>query len=700
MHFGAKVRTFIVFLYFFTYRTYKRKKENLKPLTEEVLTQVRQLLDSGIAIREIARTIGYDESTIRKRLKAGSGAKSLGRFKGVFTQEQEREIVDHCKALDLRFYGLTLKLLRSLAFQFAERNGITHQFSKNKKLAGRDWTRQFMKRNRLSLRIPRKTSVARTMGFNKQQLSQYFQNLKAVLNKYEFPANRIYNMDESGFQTVPNKLPKHVAPTGKREVAKNVAAEQGKTVTVVCSMSATGHYVPPLFIFARKRQNPLLIKDAPTGSALAVTDSGYMNSLKFLDFLEHFRNYTNPSIDSPVLLILDNHISHTSLEAITYARMNNIHMLSLPPHSSHRTQPLDRNFFRPVKAYYDDLCDNWITSNPGQVVTEYHVAGLFKQAYEKTATIEKAVNGFRMTGIYPLDENIFTEEDFLPSSVSEQEMEMDQVDIDDEDVHKQIVFEEDAESQNKDVIAENEAGETSVLNVFESPKPSCSGQNEIQQPGCSKQISEQLSATLPSDIIPLPIIQKKRKRTRKGLKSILLTSTPNKEQLEKVEEEKQYKIEEKRRKQSIRKNKAIMRNVFEEKGSKLKETRNESSSDSSKISLHDSSSDFDFSEIESESNSDSAQLSAGEFVVVKVYGKTKDAFRFYVIRIIAIMDDGCHGIFYKRAPNTMRFQETDEESFVNNSDIVRKLSKPLQTTSARFKNLLKFATDLSDLTLH
>ncbi|XP_072377473.1 uncharacterized protein [Diabrotica undecimpunctata] len=361
-------------------RTYKRKNENLRPFTDDVFMQAKHLKERGLSTREIGRTLGYDESTIRKRLKADRSVNFLGRFRPVFTPEQEKQIVDHCKALDLRFYGLTLKSLRFLAYQFAERNGIQHQFSKQSKLAGRDWTRNFMKRNRLSLRTPRKTSVARTMGFNKHQLTQYFQNLKSVLEKYKFPANKIYNMDETGLQTVPNKLPKHVAPTGKKEVAKNVAAEQGRTVTAACSMSATGHYVPPFFIFARKRLNPLLIKDAPTGSVLAVTDSGYMNSVKFLQFLEHFRKYTNPSAESPVLIILDNHISHTTLEAITYAKNNNIHLLSLPPHSSHRTQPLDRNFFRPLKAYYDDLCDNWTTSNPGQVVTEYHVAGLFKQA--------------------------------------------------------------------------------------------------------------------------------------------------------------------------------------------------------------------------------------------------------------------------------------------------------------------------------
>ncbi|KAJ8969592.1 hypothetical protein NQ314_001678 [Rhamnusium bicolor] len=466
--------------------TYKIKKENLKPLTEGLLRQARELNERRISLRETGRTLGYDESTIRKRLKAGSGVNSLGRFRAVFTAVQEKQIVDHCKALDLRFYELTLKSLRFLAYQYAQRNGITHPFNNETKLAGRDWTRKFMKRNQIEISCQ--------------------QNL------------------QHGFQTVPSKLPKHVAPTGKREVAKNVAAEQGKTVTVASSMSATGHYVPPFFIFARKRLNLLLIKDAPTGSALGVTDSGYMNSLRFVDYLEPFRKYTNPTAESPILLMLDNHISHTVIA-----------------HS-----PWTEFFFRPLKAYYDDLCDNWTTSNPGEVVTEYHIAGLFRQAYEK------AVNGFKMTGIYPLDENIFTEEDFLSSSVTEQANEteeIDDVDRGDRDMHSNIVFEEDRPEGNNEAEAEepieeadNLSDRANVSSEPESPKPGCSREYKSQISECSKENAEQLSVTLPSDILPLPILTKKRKQTRKGLKSTLLTSTPNKEELENIEQENRRKI--------------------------------------------------------------------------------------------------------------------------------------------------------------
>ncbi|CAH0559401.1 unnamed protein product [Brassicogethes aeneus] len=249
--------------------------------------------------------------------------------------------------------------------------------------------------------------------------------------------------------------------------------------------------------------------------------------------------------------------------------------------------------------------------------------------------------------------------------------------------------------------ADNLPDRANVLSEPESPKPGCSREYESQVSKCLKENNNQFSVTVPSDIIPLPILTKKRKRTRKGLKSTLLTSTPNKEELENIEQQKRRKIEEKEIKASIKRNKTIIKKVFDEKENSLKKNEYQSSSESeAQFSLHDSSSDMNFSESDAESNSGPPGYTSGEFAVVKVCGKTKDSFRLYVIRIIAMMDDGCNGIYYKRVPNTKRFLETEEEFFVNRADIVRKLSKPLPGSSARFKDFVSFSTDLSDLMLH
>ncbi|XP_072397939.1 uncharacterized protein [Diabrotica undecimpunctata] len=143
---------------------------------------------------------------------------------------------------------------------------------------------------------------------------------------------------------------------------------------------------------------------------MAITDSGYMNTSTFIKYLEYFKKHTSPTEENLVLLILDNHVSNTSLQAVTFAKDNFIHLLSLPPLSNHKTQPLDRAFFKPLKAYYESVADSWISSHPGPI---YHVAGLFSTSFAKTATIDIAREGSRSTGIYPLDKNIFSDVDFM-----------------------------------------------------------------------------------------------------------------------------------------------------------------------------------------------------------------------------------------------------------------------------------------------
>ena len=80
----------------------------------------------------------------------------------------------------------------------------------------------------------------------------FFYNLRALFEKHKFPPNRIFNMDESGITTVPNKLSKVIAGKGKTLVGKIVSADRGQLVTAVCCFCAAGMYVPPAMIFAVK----------------------------------------------------------------------------------------------------------------------------------------------------------------------------------------------------------------------------------------------------------------------------------------------------------------------------------------------------------------------------------------------------------------------------------------------------------------
>ncbi|KAG6458750.1 hypothetical protein O3G_MSEX011032 [Manduca sexta] len=96
-------------------------------------------------------------------------------------------------------------------------------------------------------------------------------------------------------------------------------------------------------------------------------------------------------------------------------------MLSLLPHTSHKMQPLDVSFYGPLKTAYKKECDFFMKSHRIEKITPYDVASLVKKAFNSVASISKGEAGFRSTGIFPLNPEVFTEEDFLAAEILQSE---------------------------------------------------------------------------------------------------------------------------------------------------------------------------------------------------------------------------------------------------------------------------------------
>lgn len=137
----------------------------------------------------------------------------------------------------------------------------------------------------------------------------------------------------------------------------------------------------------------------------------------FLDWLKHFVEHTKPALEDVVLLILDNHVSHISLDIYEFCRHNGVLMLSLPPHTSQWTQPLDLTFFGLLKLQYHKECDLPMKTNNYEKLTPYDIAPLFNKAYLKAASPEKAVNRFAAAGIWPMNPDKFSDQYAAPIEI-------------------------------------------------------------------------------------------------------------------------------------------------------------------------------------------------------------------------------------------------------------------------------------------
>jgi len=57
------------------------------------------------------------------------------------------------------------------------------------------------------------------------------------------------------------------------------------------------------------------------------------------------------------------------------------------------------SLFKLLKSNYNRAADNWMTSNPGQRITLFEMAGIFCKANDRAASVEKAKNRFETTGL-------------------------------------------------------------------------------------------------------------------------------------------------------------------------------------------------------------------------------------------------------------------------------------------------------------
>lgn len=81
----------------------------------------------------------------------------------------------------------------------------------------------------------------------------------------------------------------------KKQVGIVSSNKKRVLTTVICCCSVTGQYVPTFFIFKRKRLNPRFLDGAPPGSEATTTDSGWINSQKFVDWLQLFIQKVRPT---------------------------------------------------------------------------------------------------------------------------------------------------------------------------------------------------------------------------------------------------------------------------------------------------------------------------------------------------------------------------------------------------------------------
>lgn len=118
--------------------------------------------------------------------------------------------------------------------------------------------------------------------------------------------------------------------------------------------------------------------------------------------------------EKPILLILNGHGSHETSRILQLAEIHNIIILCLPPHTTHKLQPLNVGIFGPLQRAWLERCDAVVELTDSEMCIEDFIDE-YMQVRQALIRPSMIISAFKKSGIWPIDRTVFIDDDYTPS---------------------------------------------------------------------------------------------------------------------------------------------------------------------------------------------------------------------------------------------------------------------------------------------
>ncbi|XP_063232409.1 uncharacterized protein LOC134536584 [Bacillus rossius redtenbacheri] len=358
-------------------------------------------IQNGLSYRKCSQKYNIPTTVLHRHVKKGDKIKKKG-GQTVLSEEEEKILVDRLQVCAEWGYPLDSLTLRLIVKDFLERQGKNvPRFKDN--TPGRDFVYSFLERHKeaLSARMCQNIKRARA-AVSHDVISKYFDELEKEL--MNVPPSHIINFDETNLSDDPGKR-KLIFRRGCK-YPERVLNSSKASISVMFAASGDGKILPPYVVYRAQHLYDSWRVGGPQNSRYNRTKSGWFDSFCFSDWVETIAIPYLKKLDGTKYLIGDNLASHLSVDIIQLCNINNIKFIFLPTNSTHLTQPLDVAFFRPMKNSWRQILEEW-KKGPGRneaSVPKDKFPGLLKKLVS-TLKEDNVRSGFRKCGIVPLCRN-------------------------------------------------------------------------------------------------------------------------------------------------------------------------------------------------------------------------------------------------------------------------------------------------------
>ncbi|XP_035903113.1 uncharacterized protein LOC118507920 [Anopheles stephensi] len=381
---------------------------------------------SNVKLSDACKRFKVPRTTIQYRLSSRWQLGTCNGPKAILSSVEEHLISMWIVQMQQRGFPVTRNhLLRKIA-DYIALNGKTTPFKDNQPgsafcsmdnasylqlvhfcFTGRKWLEAFLRRNStISFRKPESVSSANSR-VSECDIIGWFTSVYKWLNDNDLcdilkDPTRVFNGDETSFYMHP-KTKEVLAQKGSRNVYEIEKAPAKQNITVMISFNACGFAVDPHVIFPGQRLKRDILQGFPSTWGVGHSERGWMDSKNYRLYIEKVFHpcLVKKGVTFPVILFVDGHISHKSIEVADVCQSLGIILIALYPNTTHITQPADIAVFKPLKDAWRGALEQWRFENANQNFTLNYFGEMLQKALQQGVKTNSIKSGFRACGLYP-----------------------------------------------------------------------------------------------------------------------------------------------------------------------------------------------------------------------------------------------------------------------------------------------------------
>lgn len=383
----------------------KKSKPYKKKYSEEDLQLAINAFKNGMSKKEASKLYHIPRATIQFRL-SNKFTKITHGPAPILSQPEEKTLIEWITESHKKGFPRRKEDIQVSVKAFLDENGRKTPFKDN--LPGNHWYESFLKRHPGLTERTAEAVTSSSAAISPQDLKKWFNGIMDYLKNKGYDSilndpTRIFNGDETCFLLGPKET-KVIAPKGSKNVYEVDRAVAKENLTVMFTFSASGITTSPMIIYPYKRLPPAVGNSVPNDWGIGLSNNGWMKSENFYEYVGKvfYPSLLKHGCEFPVILFVDGHRSHLTLQVSELCEKLKIILIALYPNATRILQPCDVAVFKPVKTLWKNSVLQWRRENPNEILNKEKFAPILKIVVDSINPLS-IINGFRATGLYPFN---------------------------------------------------------------------------------------------------------------------------------------------------------------------------------------------------------------------------------------------------------------------------------------------------------